>query len=144
MSFVKEFRDFAAKGNMTDLAVGVIIGGAFGKIVTSFVNDIIMPMIGVVLGGVNFVGLKITLKEAASDKIPAVTLNYGQFIQNMVDFLIIAFIIFLMIKLVTKLQKKKTSDLAAGALAQETPVLPPLPTKSEALLAEIRDLLAKK
>ncbi len=130
---VKEFKEFAMKGNMVDLAVAVVIGGAFGKIVTSFVNDIIMPPIGMLLGGVDFSDLKILLKEAVGE-IPAVTLNYGAWISTLIDFLIVALVIFMVIKGLNSLKKKEI----------EAPAPPPAPTKEETLLTEIRDLLAKK
>lgn len=140
--FIQEFKDFAMKGNVVDMAVGVIIGGAFGKIVTSVVNNILMPPIGVLLGNVDFTDLKITLKEAVMEGenvvSEAVTLNYGQFIQDIVDFIIIAFCIFLMIKGVTKLTTKKEEPKA------EEPAPAPEPSAEEKLLTEIRDLLAKK
>ena len=130
------------KGNVVDMAVGVIIGGAFGKIVTSVVNNILMPPIGVLLGNVDFTELKITLKESVMEGenvvSEAVTLNYGQFIQDIVDFIIIAFCIFLMIKGVTKLTTKKEEPKA------EEPAPAPEPSAEEKLLTEIRDLLAKK
>ncbi|MBP5381472.1 MAG: large-conductance mechanosensitive channel protein MscL [Bacteroidaceae bacterium] len=140
MGFIKDFKEFALKGNVVDMAVGVIIGGAFGKIVTSIVSNIIMPPIGVLLGGVDFTELKVTLKEAVTEGetvTEAVTLNYGQFIQDVVDFLIIALCIFLMIKGITKLTAKKEEP------APEEPAAPAAPTQEE-LLTEIRDLLAKK
>jgi len=130
---LKEFKEFAVKGNMVDLAVAVIIGGAFGKIVTSLVNDVIMPPIGLLLGGVDFSNLKITLKAAQQD-IPAVTLNYGAWINTLIDFLIVAVVIFLAIKALNSLKKKEAA----------VPAPPPVPTKEETLLTEIRDLLAKK
>ena len=141
MSFIQDFKAFALKGNVVDMAVGVIIGGAFGKIVTSVVNNIIMPPIGVLTGGVDFTDLKVTLKEAVMDGenvvSEAVTLNYGQFIQDVVDFLIIAFCIFLMIKGIAALtRKKKAEDDAA-------PAPEPEPSAEEKLLTEIRDLLKK-
>ena len=140
--FIQEFKDFAMKGNVVDMAVGVIIGGAFGKIVTSVVNNILMPPIGVLLGNVDFTELKITLKESVMEGenvvSEAVTLNYGQFIQDIVDFIIIAFCIFLMIKGVTKLTTKKEEPKA------EEPTPAPEPSAEEKLLTEIRDLLAKK
>ena len=140
--FIQEFKDFAMKGNVVDMAVGVIIGGAFGKIVTSVVNNILMPPIGVLLGNVDFTELKITLKESVMEDenvvSEAVTLNYGQFIQDIVDFIIIAFCIFLMIKGVTKLTTKKEEPKA------EEPAPAPEPSAEEKLLTEIRDLLAKK
>ena len=127
------------KGNVVDMAVGVIIGGAFGKIVTSIVNNIIMPPIGVITGGVDFTELKITLKEAVVEGeevvSEAVTLNYGQFIQDVVDFLIIAFCIFLMVKGIAKINRKKEEAPA--------PEPDPKPSNEEVLLTEIRDLLKK-
>lgn len=127
MSFVKEFREFAVRGNVVDMAVGVIIGGAFGKIVSSLVGDIFMPVLGILTGGIDFKNLKIVLAEAVGNT-PAVTLNYGLFIQNVLDFIIIAFAIFMMVKGINKL--KKPVEKASG------------PTQ-EQLLAEIRDLLKK-
>ncbi|MGM7637089.1 large conductance mechanosensitive channel protein MscL [Bacillus sp. Hm123] len=122
---LKEFKEFAMRGNVIDLAVGVIIGGAFGKIVTSLVEDVIMPLVGLLLGGVNFTDLAFTYGKA--------TIKYGAFIQTIVDFLIIAFSIFLFIKLFNKLTTKREKV--------EEPVAPPEPSKEEVLLAEIRDLL---
>ena len=138
MGFIKDFKEFALKGNVVDMAVGVIIGGAFGKIVTSIVSNIIMPPIGVLLGGVDFTDLKVTLKEAVTEGenvTEAVTLNYGQFIQDVVDFLIIALCIFLMIKGITKLTAKKE---------EPAPEAPAEPSNEEKLLTEIRDLLKKQ
>jgi large conductance mechanosensitive channel len=138
MGFLKEFQSFAMRGNVMDMAVGVIIGGAFGKIVSSLVSDIIMPPIGVLIGGINFTDLAVTLKQssvgAAGQVIPAVTINYGVFIQTIFDFTIIAFAIFLMIKGINSIHKKKT---------EEAVTTPPAPTKEEQLLTEIRDLLKK-
>lgn len=140
MGMLKEFKEFAVKGNVIDLAVGVIIGGAFGKIVSSFVNDVVMPPIGLLLGGVDFKELKIFLKEevlndAGEVATAAVTLNYGMFIQIVIDFAIIAFVIFLAIKGINKMKRKE----------EEVPVAPPAePSKSEVLLKEIRDLLKNK
>ena len=138
MSIVKEFREFAVKGNMMDLAVGIIIGGAFGKVVSSIVADILMPPLGLLIGGLNFTDIKINLKEAMVDPAgkahPAVTLNLGNFIQSLVDFGIIAFAVFLLVKGINRMNRKA---------AQEPPV-PAAPTKQEELLAEIRDLLKKK
>ena len=134
MSFIQDFKAFALKGNVVDMAVGVIIGGAFGKIVTSVVNNIIMPPIGVMTGGVDFTDLKVVLKEAEGEA-EAVTLNYGQFIQDIVDFLIIAFCIFLMVKGISALTRKKEEEAA------EAPA--PEPSAEEKLLTEIRDLLKK-
>ena len=142
-NFWGEFREFAMKGNVMDMAVGVIIGGAFGKIVSSLVADIIMPLLGFVIGGVNFADLAWTLKAAqVVDGVvtaPAVTLTYGKFLQSAFDFLIIAFSIFLFIRLLSKLQTKR-DKAAAEAPAPE----PPAPSKEEQLLTEIRDLLADK
>ena len=133
--FIQEFKDFALKGNVMDMAVGVIIGGAFGKIVTSVVNNIIMPPIGVLTGGMDFTKLSYTLKEAEGEA-EAVTLNYGQFIQDVVDFLIIAFCIFLIVKAIAKLSRKKAEEPAPAAA--------PEPSAEEKLLTEIRDLLKDK
>jgi large conductance mechanosensitive channel len=134
MGMLKEFKDFAMRGNVIDLAVGVIIGGAFGKIIASFVADVIMPPIGLLLGGVNFIDLKWVMKAAEGAK-PAVTLNYGNFLQVTVDFLIVAFVIFLFVKGINSLSKKKVEAPAPAATAE--------PTKEELLLSEIRDLLKK-
>jgi len=133
MSFSKEFKEFALRGNVVDLAVGLIIGAAFGKIVSSFVADIIMPPLGLLIGNVDFSDLAVTLQEATADA-PAVTLSYGVFIQAIVDFLIIALAIFFVVKGMNKLQKAKA----------EAPAPPPAPTAEEKLLTEIRDLLAAK
>ena len=133
MGFIKEFKTFAMRGNVIDMAVGIIIGGAFGKIVSSFVADVIMPPIGLLIGSVNFTELSITLKQASGD-IAAVTLNYGKFIQSVVDFIIIAFAIFTVIKAMNSLKKKE----------EEAPAPPPEPTKEVVLLTEIRDALVKK
>lgn len=130
MGMIKEFRDFAVRGNVVDLAVAVIIGGAFGKIIASLVSDVIMPPIGLLLGGVEFTELVIVLKEAVGE-VEAVTITYGNFIQNVVDFLIIAFVIFMMIRAINKMKKKE----------EAAPAPPPEPTKEEQLLGEIRDLL---
>ena len=130
MSFVKEFREFAVKGNVVDMAVGIIIGAAFGKIVSSFVGDVIMPPIGLLIGGVDFSDLAVTLK-AADGATPAVVLAYGKFIQTVLDFIIVAFAIFMGVKAINRLKREE-------AVA---PSLPPVPTKEEELLGEIRDLL---
>ncbi len=135
MSLLKEFKAFAMRGNVVDLAVAVIIGGAFGKIVSSFVNDILMPPLGVLLGGVDFKDLALTIKAEVGET-PAVMWNYGMFIQNVIDFLIIAFAIFMMIKAISATKKKEEAPAA--------PPAPPAPTKEEELLTEIRDLLKKK
>jgi len=137
MKFLDEFKAFALKGNVVDMAVGIIIGGAFGKIVSSIVNDVIMPPIGLLVGGVNFTDLKIVMKEAVAD-IPAVTINYGNFLQVTFDFLIIAFSIFMVIKFMNNLSKKKEATVEAA------PPAPPAPSKEEELLSEIRDLLKKQ
>lgn len=141
MSFIQDFKAFALKGNVVDMAVGVIIGGAFGKIVTSIVNNIIMPPIGVLTGGMDFTDLKLVLKDAVKegDQVvsEAVTLNYGPFIQDVVDFLIIAFCIFLMVKGIAALSRKKEEKPAEPAPAPE-------PSAEEKLLTEIRDLLKNK
>ncbi|MBS6063046.1 large-conductance mechanosensitive channel protein MscL [Criibacterium bergeronii] len=134
MSFVKEFKEFAMKGNVVDMAVGVIIGGAFGKIVTSLVNDIIMPLISVITGGVNFKELKYVISPAIPEKeIAEVAVNYGNFIQNVFDFLIIALCIFTMIKAMNSLKKTKQEEVAEDT-----------PSNEELLLTEIRDLLKNK
>jgi len=136
--FLQEFKTFAMRGNVIDMAIGIIIGGAFGKIVSSLVADVIMPCIGVVVGGINFADLRITLKEASLDAlgqvVPAVTINYGELIQVVFDFIIIAFCIFLMIKALNKLSRKK----------EEAPAEPPQPSDEVKLLTEIRDALKEK
>ena len=140
-SFLQDFKAFAMKGNVIDLAVGVIIGGAFGKIVSSLVADIIMPTLGLVVGGVNFTDLKWVMKPAEmvdGKEVAAVTMNYGQFLQSAFDFLIIAFSIYLFIRLITNLTAKKKEEVPAAPPAE------PAPTKEELLLAEIRDLLKEK
>ena len=147
-TFLQDFKAFAMKGNVIDMAVGVIIGGAFGKIVTSVVNDLIMPVVGMLVGGVNFTDLKLTMKEAVPEKlneagevieaaVPAVTLNYGNFLQQTFDFLIIAFCIFLMVKGIAKLSNLKKKE-------EEAPAPEPEPSAEEKLLTEIRDLLKNK
>lgn len=133
MGMLKEFKEFALKGNMVDLAVGIIIGGAFGKVVSSLVSDVLMPPLGYLIGGINFTDIKIHLKAPAlvgKDALE-VTINVGNFIQSLVDFTIIAFAVFLMVKAINSLHRK-----AAEA--------PATPTKQEELLAEIRDLLKRK
>jgi len=132
MKLVDEFKAFVMRGNVVDMAVGVIIGGAFGKIVTSLVNDIFMPIIGMVLGNVNFTSLEIKLGEPVEGAEQA-AIRYGMFIQEIVNFLIIALCIFMVIKLINKVQKKK----------EEEPAPAPEPTKEEVLLTEIRDALKK-
>lgn len=138
MKLVDEFKTFALKGNVVDMAVGIIIGGAFGKIVSSLVSDVIMPPIGLLVGGVNFTELSIVMKEAVGD-VPAVTLNYGNFIQVVFDFLIVAFAIFMMVKGMNSLKKREDDK----ATAPPAPPAPPAPSKEELLLTEIRDLLKK-
>ena len=133
MGMISEFKQFAMRGNVVDMAVGIVIGGAFGKIVSSFVADVITPPIGILIGGVDFTGLALTLKKAAGESA-AVTLNYGKFIQSFVDFLIIAFAIFVVIKAMNTLKKKE----------EAAPPPPPAPSKEEQLLTEIRDLLRAK
>ena len=145
MGFLKEFKEFAMKGNVMDMAIGVIIGGAFGKIVTSLVNDLLMPLIGALIGNVDFTTLSVTLREAVMDGEnvvkEAVTLNYGNFIQTTVDFLIVALCIFGVIKLINKasnMMKKPVEE------APTEPAPAPEPTAEEKLLTEIRDLLKEK
>lgn len=133
MSIVKEFKEFAIKGNVVDMAVGIIIGAAFAKIVSSIVGDVIMPPIGVLLGGVDFSSLSIIVKQAVDNK-PAVLISYGKFLQTLIDFIIIAFSIFMAIKALNALKKKEAA----------VQVAPPEPTKQEMLLEEIRDLLKDK
>lgn len=128
MKILKEFKDFAIKGNVVDMAIGIIIGAAFGKIITSAVSDIIMPPLGLLLGGVNFADMKVVLK-AATETIPAVTWNYGAFIQVTFDFLIVAFAVFMLIKAINAARRKQDALPA------------PPPSKEELLLTEIRDLL---
>ncbi|MBP3643367.1 MAG: large-conductance mechanosensitive channel protein MscL [Alistipes sp.] len=141
MGFLKEFKAFALKGNVMDMAVGVIIGGAFGKIVTSLVNDVIMPPIGLVVGGVDFSDLKLVIKKAVieggAEIAPAVTWNYGAFIQQVVDFTILAFCVFMMVKIMNKMMKKEEAKPAPAPA-------PPAPSKEEVLLTEIRDLLKEQ
>ena len=131
----EDFKKFAVKGNVVDLAIGVIIGGAFGKIVTSLVNDIIMPVLGILTGGINLTEAKWMIREAVSETQPELTLNYGQFLQNIVDFLIISFSIFLAIRLINRFNKKDEEGKKEEAPPE------PQPTKEELLLTEIRDLL---
>lgn len=133
MGMINEFKTFAMRGNVADMAVGIIIGGAFGKIISSVVADIIMPPIGLLLGKVNFSDLTITLKAAVGNTA-AVTLNYGKCIQTAVDFVIVAFAIFMLIKGMNQMKKKE----------ETAPAAPTLPSKEETLLTEIRDILKKK
>jgi large conductance mechanosensitive channel len=148
MGLLQEFKTFALKGNVVDMAVGVIIGGAFGKIVTSLVNDVIMPPIGYLTGGVDFKDLKWVIQEAveATDTTAAiaeVSLKYGAFVQQIIDFLIIAVSVFAMIKLINKLSNLRKKEEEAAA-AEPAPAPEPEPTKEEVLLAEIRDLLKER
>lgn len=134
--FLNEFKEFAIRGNVIDMAVGVIIGGAFGKIVSSLVDDVLMPPIGWLIGGVNFSDLKVTLPAVeipGVEKMAAATINYGNFIQNLIDFIIVAFCVFLLVKGINKLTKKKKEE--------PKPETPPEPSNEEKLLTEIRDLL---
>lgn len=130
MSLLSEFKAFAVKGNVVDMAVGIIIGAAFGKIVSSFVGDVVMPPVGMLVGGVDFSDLAITLK-AAEGNSPAVVLAYGKFIQTVLDFVIVAFAIFMGVKVINKLKREEAA----------APEVPPAPTKDQELLSEIRDLL---
>jgi large conductance mechanosensitive channel len=132
MGMMSEFKSFAMRGNVVDMAVGIVIGGAFGKIVSSFVNDVLMPPIGMMMGGVDFSDLAVVLKEASGD-VAAVTLNYGSFIQTVVDFIIIAFAIFMVVKAMNNMKKKE----------EEAPAAPPKPSAEVELLTEIRDSLKK-
>ena len=127
MSFIKEFKEFALKGNVVDMAIGIIIGASFGKITSSLVADVITPPLGILLGGVDFTDLRLVLKSAAGE-IPAVTLNYGMFLQTIVDFFIVAFAMFVLIKGMNQLKKSQEQQA-------------PAPSKQEVLLGEIRDLL---
>jgi large conductance mechanosensitive channel len=133
MKMLQEFKEFAMKGNVVDMAVGIIIGAAFGKIVSSLVGDVIMPPIGLVLGGVNFSDLAFTLKQAAEGQ-QAVVIGYGKFLQTVIDFTIIAAAIFAMIKVLSAFKQKAAEESAA----------PPVPSNEELLLTEIRDLLKEK
>ena len=132
MSMMSEFKSFAMRGNVIDMAVGIVIGGAFGKIVSSFVSDVLMPPIGMMMGGVDFGDLAVVLQEASGD-VAAVTLNYGSFIQTVVDFLIIAFAIFMVVKAMNNMKKKE----------EAAPAAPPKPSAEVELLTEIRDSLKK-
>jgi len=133
MSMIKEFKEFAVKGNVMDMAVGIIIGAAFGKIVSSFVGDVIMPPIGVLVGGVDFSKLAVTVKEAVANN-PAVVISYGKFIQTVFDFIIIALAVFVGIKAINSLKKEEAA----------APAAPAAPSNEEVLLGEIRDLLKEK
>ena len=133
MGMVQEFKDFAMRGNVVDMAVGIVVGGAFGKITTSFVNDVLMPPIGLALGGVDFTGFKLSLQEAA-EGVEEVAINYGVFIQHVIDFVIVAFAIFLVIKAVNATRRKE----------EEAPAAPPAPPEDITLLREIRDSLRSR
>lgn len=133
MGLLNEFKAFAVKGNVVDMAVGIIIGAAFGKIVSSFVGDVVMPPLGLLIGGVDFSDLAITLKAAEGD-LPAVVMSYGKFIQTVVDFTIVAFAIFMGVKAINRLKKEE----------EAAPAAPPAPSAEEKLLSEIRDLLKEK
>ncbi len=139
MSIGKEFKEFAMRGNVVDMAVGIIIGAAFGKIITSFVTDVLMPPLGMIVGGTDFRSLKIQLSDpvisGGKEVLPGASLNYGNFIQVTVDFLIISFAIFMMVKMMNRFTKKNEEPVA--------PPAPPEPSKEELLLTEIRDLLKK-
>lgn len=135
----KEFKEFAMRGNVVDLAVGIIIGGAFGKIVSSLVNDLIMPIIGIIIGQVDFKSLKVIIKPAIGDK-PELAILYGQFIQNVVDFVIIAFAIFMLIKTINKLKRLSEKPVEEAPKEDAAPSL----TTQEQLLTDIRDLLQKQ
>ena len=137
MGIIKEFQDFAAKGNVVDMAVGIIVGAAFGKIVSSLVKDIIMPPVGLLLGGVNFSDLNVVLKEAQGE-VEAVTINYGLFIQTILDFVIVAFAIFVAIKAMNAAKRAREEEVEAE------PEAPPEPSDEVKLLTEIRDLMAKQ
>ena len=132
MGMMKEFKDFAMRGNVVDMAVGIVIGGAFGKIVSSFVKDVLMPPIGMLMGGVDFSSFAFTLKEA-TEEAEAVTVNYGTFVSTVLDFLIVAFAIFMVIKAMNAAKKKE----------EEAPAAPPKPSNEEVLLTEIRDALKR-
>lgn len=136
MSMLKEFKEFAMRGNVMDMAIGIILGGAFGKIVSSLVSDVIMPPVGVLLGGADFSSLKVTISEAAaatetSPAVEAVTLNYGMFINTVIDFVVIAASIFVAVKVMNRAMRKRA----------EAPPAPPVPPADVVLLTEIRDLL---
>ena len=132
MTIIKEFKEFAIKGDAVDMAVGIVIGASFSKIVTSFVGDVIMPPIGLVIGGIDFSKRVVTLKEA-TEKTAAVTLNYGNFIQTVIDFTIVAFAIFMLVKAINTLKRKEAAK----------PSEPPLPSPEVTLLTDIRDILRK-
>lgn len=132
MGMISEFKDFAMRGNVVDMAVGIVIGGAFGKIVTSFVNDVLMPPIGLALGGVDFADFNVVLQEAVGDTA-AVTLNYGSFVNTLMNFVIVAFALFIVIKGMNAAKKKE----------EEAPAEPAAPPEDVVLLREIRDALRR-
>ncbi|HSW12982.1 MAG TPA: large-conductance mechanosensitive channel protein MscL [Solimonas sp.] len=134
MSMLKEFKEFAVRGNVVDLAVGVVIGAAFGKIVSSLVADVVMPLLGLVIGGIDFSDMAIVLQPALGET-PAVLLSYGKFIQATFDFTLVAFAIFMLVKLINRVRREQA--------AAPAPAAPPAPTAEEKLLTEIRDLLKK-
>ncbi len=141
MKIITEFKEFAMKGNVLDMAIGIILGGAFGKIVSSLVTDVLMPPLGLLIGGVDFSDLRITLKHevlnaAGAILSPAVSINYGKFVQSAIDFTLVALAIFILIKGINRLRKKSAEPAEAA--------VPPAPTKQEVLLTEIRDILGKK
>lgn len=140
MGVIKEFKEFAVKGNVLDMAIGIIIGGAFGKIVTSILNDILMPPLGLLIGGTDFTDLKVTIKEktidAAGNAVAEVTVNYGNFVQTLIDFTLVAIAVFMIIKVMNRIRAKLDA-------APKAPAPPAEPTKEEILLTEIRDLLKK-
>ena len=140
MGVIKEFKEFAVKGNVLDMAIGIIIGGAFGKIVTSMLNDILMPPLGLLIGGTDFTDLKITIKDktidTAGNAVAEVTLNYGNFLQTFIDFILVAIAVFIIIKFMNRIRAKMEA-------APKSPTPPTEPTKEEILLTEIRDLLKK-
>lgn len=133
MGIIKEFQEFAIKGNVLDMAVGIIIGGAFGTIVKSLVDDVIMPPVGALIGGIDFSSLALTVKPATEDA-NAVVIKYGAFINNVISFLVVAWVVFMLVKAMNSFKKKQ----------EAAPAAPPPPTKDQVLLAEIRDLLAKR
>ena len=139
MGIATEFKEFIARGNVVELAVGVVVGGAFGKIVTSLVDGVIMPPIGLLTGGIDFSALKIVLKEAGADpkKVPEVAVQYGAFVNTVIQFLIVAFVIFMVVKAINSLRRQEAVTPAA-------PAAPPAPTATESLLAEIRDALVSR
>lgn len=141
MSFIKEFKEFAVKGNVIDMAVGIIIGAAFGKIISSVVSDVIMPPIGLMINGVDFKDLSYVIKDAVLGPnkevlTPAVIISYGKFIQTVIDFTIIAFAVFILVRILNSVKRKQEAAVVPSA--------PPAPTKEEILLTEIRDLLKNK